>query len=389
MNSIVKRNLFSNPKFLYTLAILLFICALVANPWCHSYKNWILQYEYLQSKGTSLKSFLSIIEIFGKGASIAFLAFIIGACGFKKLAYRIGVSLIIMAIIVGVLKPIVGRERPNGKNDHSFPSGDSVTAAAFFVPIAAESVVLTPIAVVIIPAVAFLRTYDNWHWISDVLTGIGVGLLTSAIALQLCKKKNKLYHRLYFKIKYRYLALVALIIFLACFIPGAIKQGGGFLDFTQFYGPAVFMWLMASYVPFLFKERSDKNRKIWKPVSSLKKFTQSKFTNSMPHKPVIGIIIIISIIIIIFFTITPWLLPLQNLRLASSGIGIGLLALLLLLKKEKRLNNIRKMKAVFFYGIIILLLSILIILTPAYFSYKEYYTELSPGAWNYQKELIL
>jgi len=389
MNYIANKNLFSSPKFLYTLAILLFICALIANPWCHSYKNWILQYEYLQSKGTALRSFLSIIEIFGKGASIAFLAFTIGACGFKKLAYRIGVSLIIMAIIVAIIKPIAGRERPNGKNNHAFPSGDSATASAFFAPIAAQSAIFTPIAVVIIPAVAFLRTYDNWHWLSDVLTGMGIGFLTSGMALQICKKKNKFYHRLYYKVKHRYLALIALIIFLSCFIPGSIKQGGGFFDFSQFYGPAIFMWLMASYVPFLFKEGSDKNRKIWKPILSLKKFTQNKFTNTMPHKSVIGIILVISIIVILLFVITPWLLPLQNLRLTSSGIGIGLLALLLLLKKEKRLNNIKKMKAVFFYGIIILILSILIILTPAYFSYKEYYSELSPGAWNYQKELIL
>lgn len=219
-----KKRIFANPRFYCILALIMFVCAIVVHPWDHQYKNFIMSHRFLDFP--TLAAFLDLVKVFGNGGIAAILALIFAAYGYKKLAYRIAVSLIIMAIMVNVVKPIVGRERPNERNHHSFPSGDTATAAAFFPPMAAESAVFVPATIVLAPAVGFLRTYDNWHWLSDVITGLGVGFLSVGLALLFCEKKNILYKLICCWLKPRHYALISLIVLLACFIPELIRGGG-------------------------------------------------------------------------------------------------------------------------------------------------------------------
>jgi len=93
------------------------------------------------------------------------------------------ISSVITGSIVQGSKSISHRTRPNGSNNHSFPSGH--TAVAF---VAAEFLhqeykdKSTWISIGGYTAATFVgiaRIYNNKHWFSDVLTGAGIGILTT------------------------------------------------------------------------------------------------------------------------------------------------------------------------------------------------------------------
>ena len=351
-----KKRLFASPKFYCILALILFVCAIIAHPWDHQYKNFIQAHRFLNIP--MLSPFLDLIRVFGNGGIAAILALICAAYGYKKLAYRIAVSLLIMAVIVNVLKPIVGRERPNERNHHSFPSGDTATAAAFFPPMAAESNFFIPGTVILAPAVGFLRTYDNWHWLSDVITGLGVGFLSVGLALIFCEKKNLLYKLICCWLKPRHYAVISLIVLLSCFIPELIKGGGKYLDFVLFYAPALYIWLITLYVPFLFKNRSDKCKPIWKPIRNLKHYfnANTKKTNNFIYI----IAMTFSLLLALVQLISPWVCELSHLAKASSGIGVGILVLLLSIYQNKKKNNIKRINPTVLSGACILLIFVAI-----------------------------
>ena len=364
-----KKRIFANPKFYYILAILLFICAIVVHPWDHQYKNFILKHRFLDTP--TLGTFLGLIKVFGNGGIAAILALLFAAYGYRKLAYRIAISLIIMGIMVNVLKPIVGRERPNNRNDHSFPSGDTATAAAFFPSMAAESNFFIPGTIVLAPAVGFLRTYDNWHWLSDVITGLGVGFLAMGLALLFCeKKKNFLYKLIYCRFKPRHYAVISLIVLLACFIPELIKGGGKYLIFTAFYAPALYVWLMAVNTPFFFKNRSSKCKPIYKPVNHLKHFFVTGLNKEQTTDALINKLITIAALLLAVMLITfSWMRNLSHLTQACSGIGIGILILLLAVYKNKEKGNYKRIRPIIYSGICVLLFFTLVSLLPAYIRY--------------------
>lgn len=101
---------------------------------------------------------------------------------------RAGIALVahgVTAVVVFGLKNITQEERPDGSNDYSFPSGH--TALAFtgaglldrefgnvspLIPIGGYAVATTTGA---------LRIVNDNHWISDVLVGAGIGLLSTEV----------------------------------------------------------------------------------------------------------------------------------------------------------------------------------------------------------------
>ncbi len=86
----------------------------------------------------------------------------------------------------GILKRVVGRERPNGFDNKSYPSGH-----ASFVFMAAEminreygetSVIYPIIAYSIAMATGISRVYNKAHWFSDVVAGAGYGILATRLS---------------------------------------------------------------------------------------------------------------------------------------------------------------------------------------------------------------
>ena len=119
----------------------------------------------------------------------AVAAFGMNICGvesthkFMDMAILYTLSNVVNLGVVQVGKRIAGRERPDGSNNHSFPSGH--TSAAF---VAAEflhqeykdkSVWISVGGYAMASFVGTARIYNNKHWLSDVITGAGIGILST------------------------------------------------------------------------------------------------------------------------------------------------------------------------------------------------------------------
>ncbi|WP_083518714.1 phosphatase PAP2 family protein [Serinicoccus chungangensis] len=97
-------------------------------------------------------------------------------------------TLVVSAVLVQVLKHVVGRARPDGilvvVDEGSFPSGHTANAAT----LAVVAAVLLPVlwvrvvGTVAVLLMALSRTYLHAHWLSDTLGGV---LLGSGVALLL------------------------------------------------------------------------------------------------------------------------------------------------------------------------------------------------------------
>ena len=94
-----------------------------------------------------------------------------------------GLSNAVQASIVTGAKSITNRERPDGSNHLSFPSGHTATAfvAAEFLhqEYGYKSVWIDIAGYGMAAWVGAARVYKNRHWVSDVIAGAGVGMLTT------------------------------------------------------------------------------------------------------------------------------------------------------------------------------------------------------------------
>ncbi|UKT64886.1 phosphatase PAP2 family protein [Pedobacter mucosus] len=92
----------------------------------------------------------------------------------------------IMGVSTHFVKQGVGRERPNGNNENSFPSGHTASAfmAAEFLHQEYKDVNpwLGYAGYFVAAATGTLRMYNNKHWFSDVVAGAGFGIASTKIA---------------------------------------------------------------------------------------------------------------------------------------------------------------------------------------------------------------
>jgi membrane-associated phospholipid phosphatase len=83
------------------------------------------------------------------------------------------------------LKRIVNRERPNGSNRRSFPSGHTATAFIAAEFLHQEFGHLSPwisiAGYTTASATAYLRLYNNEHWLGDVLAGAAIGMASTKL----------------------------------------------------------------------------------------------------------------------------------------------------------------------------------------------------------------
>ena len=112
---------------------------------------------------------------------------------------RVAAGYAVSNAIVGVLKPVVGRHRPDSTNDawrfdpfssngswHSFPSSHSVHAFSLSAGVAMTSRQpwVQALAYTEASVVAWSRVYDDQHWTSDVTTSAVIGIATAATTLE-------------------------------------------------------------------------------------------------------------------------------------------------------------------------------------------------------------
>jgi len=96
-----------------------------------------------------------------------------------------GLSSILAGGIISKTKVITARERPDHSNNRSFPSGHTQTAfvAAEFLhqEYKNQSVWISIGGYSAATFVGIARVYNNKHWVSDVVAGAGIGILSTKV----------------------------------------------------------------------------------------------------------------------------------------------------------------------------------------------------------------
>jgi membrane-associated phospholipid phosphatase len=115
-----------------------------------------------------------------------------GANKVSKQIQLFGASQLSAALLVYPIKIIVSRERPNGSDNRSFPSGHATRAFVSAEFLHQEFGHLSPWVSIAgyttASATAYLRLYQNEHWLSDVLAGAAIGMASTKLVYWLNKK---------------------------------------------------------------------------------------------------------------------------------------------------------------------------------------------------------
>ena len=106
-----------------------------------------------------------------------------GKHNFKDRTVILTTSYLILTATILPLKTLTKVERPDGTSFNSFPSGHTATAFAGAEFLWQEykdvSVWYGVGGYVIASATGILRVYNNRHWLSDIITGAGIGILST------------------------------------------------------------------------------------------------------------------------------------------------------------------------------------------------------------------
>lgn len=166
--------------------------------------------DWLESKNYQIKDELRknidkkiTIDVFSQYVPMAAvyglnLAGLKGYHNWKDRTIILATSYLIMSITVESLKRAIKEERPDRSNNQSFPSGHTATAFMGAEFLWREYKDVSPWIGITGYAVAastgFFRMYNNKHWLTDVIAGAGIGILSTKIGYWLYPTiKNKLF----------------------------------------------------------------------------------------------------------------------------------------------------------------------------------------------------
>ncbi len=98
-------------------------------------------------------------------------------------------SMVLMASVVQSMKHTTDVTRPDGTDNHSFPSGHTATAFMTATMLTKEYGHVSPWigvgAYTFATGTGLMRIANNKHWLSDVLTGAGIGIITTELGYYL------------------------------------------------------------------------------------------------------------------------------------------------------------------------------------------------------------
>lgn len=109
-----------------------------------------------------------------------------GKNNFKDRTIILATAYLIMGASVNGMKKLTAIERPDGSSKTSFPSGHTATAfmgAEFlFQEYKDVSIWYGISGYLVATGTGFFRMYNDRHWFTDVMTGAGIGILSTKIA---------------------------------------------------------------------------------------------------------------------------------------------------------------------------------------------------------------
>jgi hypothetical protein len=143
--------------------------------------NHISNQNFQKSKIDNFTQYVPVLSVYGLNA--------IGIKGkntFKDRTIIIATATLIMSSTTFGLKSITRVDRPDLSSDDSFPSGHVAKAfmgAEFlYQEFKDESIWYGITGYVIATGTGALRIYNDKHWLTDVITGAGIGILSTKIA---------------------------------------------------------------------------------------------------------------------------------------------------------------------------------------------------------------
>jgi membrane-associated phospholipid phosphatase len=138
--------------------------------------------DSLASEGDDVTATLS--TLFGglEGVALVASVFTLGRLAdeprLRAATYDVAVAAGVSVTYTFALKYAVGRERPNGENNQSFPSGHTSNAFAMAAALDGHyGKKVTIPAYALAAAVGYARLRDGVHWLSDVLAGAALGYI--------------------------------------------------------------------------------------------------------------------------------------------------------------------------------------------------------------------
>ncbi|MDR6736699.1 phosphatase PAP2 family protein [Sphingobacterium sp. 2149] len=120
-----------------------------------------------------------------------------GIHGFRDRNLILATTLLISTAIVTPTKHLVSEERPDGSNNLSFPSGHTATAFAtahfMFREYRAHNLWLSLLGYPFAIFTGTYRTFNDKHWVGDVVAGAGIGILSTELAYWSFPKLSELF----------------------------------------------------------------------------------------------------------------------------------------------------------------------------------------------------
>jgi membrane-associated phospholipid phosphatase len=143
--------------------------------------------EIMEDHGTFRSEVDDYLKLVPAAAVYALnMAGIKGKHNFADRSILLGISTVLVTSSTGIIKSATGRLRPDGSTYNSFPSGHTSVAFMTAQFMWEEYKDVSPWYGVAGYAVAtttgVLRIYNNRHWVSDVIAGAGLGILSTKAA---------------------------------------------------------------------------------------------------------------------------------------------------------------------------------------------------------------